>query len=1444
MRLALRLAVPASGTATHVVVTADPETPLDDVARALNTVVPGELFLRGSRLSGDLRVGSSDLRDGDVVTVGAPDAGCPEGSSLHLAVVGGPASGPSWPLPVGPVVVGRSAGSGIQVPDPVMSRAHFRLTVAGAVTMIEDLGSTNGTMVDGVLIAQDPTPIGPGATITAGDSLLEVRLPPRRDADVRPDEMGGLAFNRPARIRPGSTETRVTMPKEPQEPERHSFPWVQIVAPVVLSGVAAVLFKHIEYMLFALMGPVLGVSSTLTNRRRDARRSRQATTRYATELAEAEARIADAAARELRQSRIEFPDAAALGATATAPGRRLWERRPHDVDAMALRVGVCNRPASVAITAQGGDRPPTPPQLRQVPVTVDLARVGVFGIAGPSPEVRGLARWLLVQLAVLRTPRDVQIVVLTEPGAGGDWHWVRWLPHARTDEPGAPHALIGNDRTTRDERIKELVKLLDARNALKREERAGTFTPAYVVVFDGIRALRSLPGVPRLLKEGPEVGIYAIGLDADISRLAEEGRAELVFHPPAVGTLEVDGSAPVAEILVDQVAAGWVDEVTRALAPIRDAGGEEGDSVIPGFVRYVELAGIDLDRTDDVRSRWMLGGRTTEALVGESIDGPFSLDLKRDGPHALVAGTTGAGKSEFLQTLVASLAVANRPSAINFVLIDYKGASAFADCERLPHTVGMVTNLDGHLTERALVSLDAELKRRELALKGLRASDIDGAWERDAEGAAAAGLARLVIVIDEFAELVHELPDFVTGLIRIARVGRSLGVHLILATQRPAGVVSAEMRANTGLRVALRMEDRNDSVEVLEAPDAATISRSTPGRGFVRTGGRAVLVEFQTARVAGRRKGAVENLPPPSVESVPWNRLGYPATGAAAVEEKTGSATDLHALVSLIAQAAGEMGFAPSPSPWLPALPATVSLPPAPPAADGVGAEPPPVVFGLEDLPALQSQRPAVFSLAPGGHLLVAGSARSGRSTALRTIAASIARSVPPSDLHVYGLDFGSGALLPLNDLPHCGGVTSRAEIERIDRLISRLIEEVARRQEILARSGLGDIAEQRRVVAPADRLPYIVVFLDRWEGFVSQFSVDSGSELPAATLRLIREGVGVGLTMVISGDRSLLTDRIASQVEDKLVLRLNDRNDYRMANINPRSVPEEMPPGRAFRGDAGTDLQIALLGDDPSGQAQAAALRKIGAEAAARWPLAGRPNRPFRVDVLPAAVPFSQAWALADPRPSSPLWALVGVGGDELTAFGVDLGSSTPGFVIAGPAKSGRSTALLSMAKSLTSSGATLVAFCPRPSPLASLAGSKGVLEVFQGRPTAGDVTAAIDGQDGPLVVVVDDAEAFARSEADDALKEILRSRSGGAGAQIALVVAGQVEEMKSEIRGVIVEARKSKAGLLLSPSSSFDGELVGIRLARNLTGRMPAGRGVLAVQGETTVVQVPVAD
>ena len=233
-----------------------------------------------------------------------------------------------------------------------------------------------------------------------------------------------------------------------------------------------------------------------------------------------------------------------------------------------------------------------------------------------------------------------------------------------------------------------------------------------------------------------------------------------------------------------------------------------------------------------------------------AADGPVVVDLAVDGPHALVAGTTGAGKSELLQTLVCSLALANRPDELTFLLVDYKGGAAFRGCAGLPHVVGVVTDLDGHLTTRALTSLTAELRRRERLLAAEGASSLEAYQRLRANQPALSAVPRLVIVIDEFRVLAEELPDFVHGLVRLAAVGRSLGVHLVLATQRPGGIVSADIRANVSLRIALRVRDRTDSVDVLDAPDAASIDASTPGRASLR-GATTPLTRFQSARVTG-----------------------------------------------------------------------------------------------------------------------------------------------------------------------------------------------------------------------------------------------------------------------------------------------------------------------------------------------------------------------------------------------------------------------------------------------------------------------------------------------------------------------------------------------------------------------------------------------------------------
>ena len=302
--------------------------------------------------------------------------------------------------------------------------------------------------------------------------------------------------------------------------------------------------------------------------------------------------------------------------------------------------------------------------------------------------------------------------------------------------------------------------------------------------------------------------------------------------------------------------------------------------------------------------------------VGEGAQGRVHVDLVRDGPHALVAGTTGAGKSELLQTLVCSLALGNRPDELAFVLVDYKGGAAFRELADLPHVVGLVTDLDAHLAERALASLQAELTRRERLLADAGAGDFTDYLALRGTGLAPEPLARLVLVVDEFRLLADELPSFLDGLVRLASIGRSLGVHLVLATQRPAGVVTADIKANVNLRICLRVRDRAESDDVVDAPDAALLPVDIPGRAVLRTGSDA-LVQFQVALAAEPTRPR----PPERVRvriiggNQAQTTTGAPPGAAAA------TAAEPVPLVQALRDAAAACGASPPPSPWLPPLP-------------------------------------------------------------------------------------------------------------------------------------------------------------------------------------------------------------------------------------------------------------------------------------------------------------------------------------------------------------------------------------------------------------------------------------------------------------------------------------------------------------------------------------------
>ncbi|MBB6474854.1 FtsK/SpoIIIE domain-containing protein [Sphaerisporangium rubeum] len=1506
--------VVTDGRETAVVLRAGPGATVADLVRALPAAglppcsgVP--LWLDGHAVPQDRPLAELRLPAGARLEFAShpvsPAGTASPSPGLEVAVAGGAGGAASAPLVAGTALtVGRAAG-GLTLADPEVSRTHATLLLTpDGDAELSDAGSRNGVAWQGVRLDGSAV-VAPGEVFGAGETVLAVRESDPADAPV---EAAGdvLLFNRPPRIPLTRPAPVFTVPRRPDEPRRVRFPVVAIVLPLVLAAAAYALFPGAGYFLiFLALSPVLMLANVVSDRRGGRREHREAVKEYERRRALLEEALAAAAGEQGRTGRDALPDPARLLRVATGPTRRLFERRPHDEDFLRLRVGLAATPVEAAFTGPGTEEPPERPVVHHAPVAIDLAAAGVLGVAGPREAVLATARAVLAHLAVLHGPHDAGLVVLTGAEEAADWEWVTWLPHSLPHSPDfACRRMVATDARQAGARLAELGSLVAERRAERRAtlRAGGPSGRRLVVVADRARRLRELPGLAELLAEGPEAGVYAICLDDDETSLPDECRATVVVTSASGTRARVrrpDGSL-TESVLLDRLPAGDALRLGHAMAPIRVLGGRSGGGAeLPASVGFLELAGLGATPTpEEITRRWAAGGPSTAVTLGVGAEGPVTVDLRRDGPHALIAGTSGAGKSELLQTLVAGLALGNTPEALSMVLVDYKGGSAFAECRDLPHCAGMVTDLDGHLVSRALASLDAELKRRERLFAEAGAKDIEDYL------AAGRALPRLVIVIDEFASLVEEVPEFVTGVVGIGMRGRSLGVHVVLATQRPAGVVNAELRANLNLRICLRVTSASDSGDVIDVPDAARLSRHVPGRAYLRAG-HSDLTLLQVAR-AGRPR----ELPGTgAAEQVTVTRRTVAEAGSAAPVTAPPPAgqdreTDLGVLVAAVRDAATRGGARTAPSPWLPPLPELVTVDDLDAGDGGLdtgntglnlgdgGRAPFAVPLGLGDHPGEQAQRPFLLDLERTGPLLVAGMARSGRSTVLRTLAVELARRHGPADAHLYLLDQGNRALAPLAALPHCGAHVDGDDADRTARVLALLNSEVDRRQRLLSAGGYASPAEQRAACG-GDALPYLVLMLDGYETFVARYADLDGGRLVDALDGLLRRGPAAGVVTVISTDRSGFTQRLAGATAARLVLRHADRDDLAAYGINPREAPRAMPPGRAIAVPSMVETQIAMLDADPEGAAQVAAVERFAQKCRRRWDGVPEDRLPHPVDPLPSRITAAEAGRLRrTPAPPEPTVCTIGVGGDRLGPVDLDLAGLGHVFLVAGPARSGRSGALLAVARSLTttgrpgvtvgphgvadaaagplgtagtaagaygtanagagphsaagpaagSSGAAMrlpvIAVCPRQSPLRTAHGVAAVLD-------GGDAEAlrvALHAQEGPCAVLVDDAELLADGPCATVLEDLARTaRDRGH----VLVAAGTTEDLQMQrYRGWLSAVRRARTGLLLTPSSSADGDLFDLKLPSSTRGGLPPGRGLLVTPGGRMTVQVPLCD
>jgi len=1448
--------------ARHLVLEADPRAEVAEVAAAIAEAAgePGRrYYLAAQRFGGRGRLGDVDMREGARLT-GEPlldDGSAGPPALIELRAVAGPGAGEVVPLSVGSFGIGSGETCAVWVPSAAEHAATVMVGPDGTAMVAVHEGAE-------LISALPPDPGAPGPhevprdwfqpwppyadlALDAGRDgvLLRWTAPFTADAAVRRSEDGtGLDFNRPPRIVEPLPRHRFRIPPPPPAPARRPFPLLTLFAPLVM-GVGMVLLLHSEYFLiFAVFSPIFAVSNWISDRKSGRRKYRGLVAERADLKERLAAEIGEAVGEERAVRGALAPDPALVLHTATGPGHRLWERRRRDPDHLLLRLGTYDQPSVVEVDdAERADplRPapgvPGSWTVRDAPLCVALADRGVVGLAGPPERVRPLASWMLAQAAALHSPRDVRFVLLTDAAEPADWEWFRWLPHARPPYAGPP-AMVGNDPETVARRVAELTAVVKARLKARGSVMGSAMfaDPDVVVVLDGARRLRDVAGLVQILADGPAVRVYALCIDREVRLLPEEATAVVEDGPSGLVLRQRDQpeSPPIRPDLPEP---GWFDRLARALAPLRDATADDGGA-LPDRVRLLDLLELPEPKGEELAARWVLAPDSTAAVIGSGYDGPAVVDLVRDGPHALIAGTTGSGKSELLQTLVASLAVANRPDELTFLLVDYKGGSAFRDCVELPHTLGMVTDLDGHLVERALESLGAELRRRErlLAEHGVKDQpEYQAARRRDPQ---LPPLPRLVLVVDEFATLVREVPAFVSGVVSIAQRGRSLGLHLVLATQRPAGVVTADIRANTNLRIALRVTDPLESSDVIDTTDAAVIPQSIPGRALVRLAHRAVAA-FQTAYSGGEHR--TEDAEAPMIRTravaVPWSGVGrdlrQPAERAALAEDA--ERTDLSVLVEALREAAERLAIPEQPSPWLPALPPRITLAELP-AAPAAGHALAPVAIGLEDLPALQRQRPLTIGLDTFDHLYVVGAARSGRSQTLRTIAAALADRHSIADVHFYGVDTG-GALSILGELPHTGAVANRADIERVDRLLSRLGLELTRRQGLLSARNSANLTELRAGLPTGERPAHVVLFVDGWEALFGAIGEYDSGRLVDELMRLLREGAAAGMHVVMAGDRALLSGRMGTLNENRLMLRMTDRSDYMMVGLSLSGLPTVVAPGRAWMSGSSTEVQIAVIAADPSGAAQADAIRVLAASRAARDDAVPAGSRPPRIGALPSDLVFSDAFAsFAEQRP---LLGLLGLGGDDAGPLTVDFAGRSPVFLVCGPPGTGRSTVLLTLAVSLMASGTRIVALTPRVSPLRRLAEYSWNRVLTDPNPSAADLEAALEEVGTPCVVLVDDADLLAQVPAADAV--LRRVVATGKDRGLGLAAAATPETFVQAMVGWIGDARRLRQGVLLNPQSAAEGDVIGARLPPNQL-RRPArpGRGYTADPASGGLLQI----
>jgi S-DNA-T family DNA segregation ATPase FtsK/SpoIIIE len=1016
-----------------------------------------------------------------------------------------------------------------------------------------------------------------------------------------------------------------------------------VVMMVVLRGNNPVLM--VVAALIFVVALVSGLGMAFTQRGAAARARRGQRERYLDYLEQLRGELRERGRSVAAHSEVVSPAPETLPRIVRDPAR-LWERRRRDDDFLHVRVGTGDV-SWFPLTVPEDPNPVQPldplmlDELRRVaaaygvvrgmPVGIDLDSAGRVAVVGSRADVLAAARALAAQIAAFHSPEDVHLAAVFAPSAADDWAGFDLLPHVVMTE--SLDGVVPGRRVAPsvDELVRVLWEDLSARARAAAAWRRGSGTrgrpelPRLVVLVDDDGRVASPFPLPDPDVSLADLRVTVVHLVADrlhepsdcVLRVVLDGGRAAVADERDADRDPRDRRPRARHVVADRLDATTFTSVARELAPLRSTVDAVDRVEDDAPVDTARLLGIDDVAGLDPRTTWRRRSPRDFLRVPIGVDdagSPLLLDLKESaqlgmGPHGICIGATGSGKSELLRTLVLGLSAAHSPDDLAMILVDYKGGAAFAPFQRLPHVAGLIDNLadDPQLTQRARSSIEGEVRRRQELLRDADSSpSITHYRELRLGRPDLPPMPHLLLVIDEFGELLTAEPDFVDLLLTIGRIGRSIGVHLLLSSQRIEAGKLRGLDSYLSYRIGLRTFSEAESHVVLDTPDAFHLP-AVPGYGFLKVD-TSVYTRFRSGYVSGPVPSAVAAPAPAENDDESPEPFLLPVFNATRPDDDAGEA-DLarpdvgRALVDEVVDrfVSAERATAPV---WLPPLPVRLPLggvvDGATSAGTGDGGLSAPM--GLLDDPARQRQGPWVLDLTKGGgHAVVIGAPQSGRSTFLRTLATSLALTSTPTQVSIYGMDLTGGALLRIEGFPHVGGVATRTDRNRLRRLLEELQAMVRAREAVFRDHGIDSLSTLRRRHARGE-LPElvsadVVLLVDGFGALRTDFE-----ELEDAFADLLQRGGSFGVHVVLALTRwNELRMALQPLIGQRFELRLNDPQDSTIGRKLSATLQSGRPGRVLTDGQLFAQTAVPSL-DDTDDDALGDSLTDLAARSAGAW--------------------------------------------------------------------------------------------------------------------------------------------------------------------------------------------------------------------------------------------------